>query len=278
MPASGHTWRVRLLPRSFHLETFVCGWRGHHTPAAHVGQLGDGDESLGLETPTGRRFARCLRCDSWHEVHPAPPESPRWPALPPVADLDKPRRGRELKDAVIMRVIAISRGLHSLFFGLAAVVLASIELHLGGLRSEAQRIQDALHLLGGTQGQIESRDQASNLVQRVLNLEPHAVKVLLVTAIVYSVLEGVEAVGLWLEKRWAEYLTVVALAGFLPFEIHELIKRVSVLRVGAFVVNIAILVYLVWKKRLFGIGRNRPEPDATDWEQVLRRPERAAAT
>ncbi len=66
--------------------------------------------------------------------------------------------------------------------------------------------------------------------------------------------EAVEAVGLWHERRWAEYLTALATAGFLPFEVDELIKRVTVFRVSALVINGAILVWLVWKKRLFGIG------------------------
>ena len=53
--------------------------------------------------------------------------------------------------------------------------------------------------------------------------------------------EAVEAVGLWHERRWAEYLTALATAGFLPFEIDELIKRVTVFRVSALVINVAIL-------------------------------------
>ncbi len=52
----------------------------------------------------------------------------------------------------------------------------------------------------------------------------------------------------------AEYPTALATAGFLPFEIVELTKRVTVFRIGALVVNIAILIWLVWKKRLFGVG------------------------
>jgi uncharacterized membrane protein (DUF2068 family) len=67
------------------------------------------------------------------------------------------------------------------------------------------------------------------------------------------VIEGVEAVGLWRERRWAEYLTAIATAGFLPFEIDELAKRVTILRVGALVVNLAILIWLVYRKRLFGV-------------------------
>jgi uncharacterized membrane protein (DUF2068 family) len=82
------------------------------------------------------------------------------------------------------------------------------------------------------------------------------------------VLEGTEAVGLWKERRWAEYLTAVATAGFLPFEIIELSKKVSPLKVGTFVVNIAILVYLIWAKRLFGVGRLRKQKKELDVEDV----------
>ena len=73
--------------------------------------------------------------------------------------------------------------------------------------------------------------------------------------------EGTEAVGLWYEQRWAEYLTALATAGFLPFEVHELTNRVSVLRVSALVINLAVLVYLVWRKHLFGIGGRPPVED-----------------
>ena len=69
----------------------------------------------------------------------------------------------------------------------------------------------------------------------------------------YGVLEGVEAVGLWYGKRWAEYLTFVATIVFIPYEIDELIKGVTALKVVAFVINVAIAVYLLYAKRLFGL-------------------------
>ena len=94
---------------------------------------------------------------------------------------------------------------------------------------------------------------STETINQFLNLREHTLLVLGFTATAYAVVEGVEAVGLWLERRWAEYLTAIATAGFLPFEIHELMKRVTVLRITALVVNLAILVYLVWRKRLFGI-------------------------
>jgi hypothetical protein len=70
----------------------------------------------------------------------------------------------------------------------------------------------------------------------------------------------VEAVGLWLGRRWAEYLTFVATVVFVPYEVYELIKSVSVLKVLALVINVAIVVYVLVAKRLFGLrGGGRAE-------------------
>ena len=98
-----------------------------------------------------------------------------------------------------------------------------------------------------------------------------SLRVVAFTAAVYCVLEGTEAVGLWKERRWAEYLTAVATAGFLPFEIIELSKKVSPLKVATLVVNLAILVYLIWAKRLFGVGRLRgqKEPGVEDVQKLF---------
>jgi len=55
----------------------------------------------------------------------------------------------------------------------------------------------------------------------------------------------VEGVGLWLELTWAAYLTVVSTSLLLPFELYEVIERVSMLRVGVLLVNLIIVLYLV---------------------------------
>ena len=69
----------------------------------------------------------------------------------------------------------------------------------------------------------------------------------------YAVLEGTEAVGLWQGRRWAEYLTFVATVIFVPYEIYELTKTISALKVLALVINLAIVAYLLFAKRLFGL-------------------------
>jgi len=70
-----------------------------------------------------------------------------------------------------------------------------------------------------------------------------------IVAIAYGVLEGVEAYGLWRRRRWAEWLTVIATSLLLIPEVWELTKSISLLKVGALVVNIAIVVYLVRRIR-----------------------------
>src|SRR6185369_7040766 len=69
--------------------------------------------------------------------------------------------------------------------------------------------------------------------------------------VVYGVLQLVEATGLWLVKRWGEYFAVVATSLGLPIEIYELSEKVTWLRVGALVINVAAVVYLLGTKRTF---------------------------
>src|SRR5205809_541404 len=82
-------------------------------------------------------------------------------------------------------------------------------------------------------GRAASQSSLVRELGRFLRLYTQSLLSLGVTAVACSVVEGIEAVGLWLERRWAEYLTAVATAGFLPFEIHELIDRVTWVRIVA---------------------------------------------
>jgi uncharacterized membrane protein (DUF2068 family) len=130
------------------------------------------------------------------------------------------------------------------------------------LQSRARDILDATQRgIAGT-GQGASNSFFVRELQKFVHLRRGGLQVLFVTACVYAVVEGVEAVGLWRQRRWAEYLTALATAGFLPFELHELSKRVTAGRVIALVVNVAVLFYLLWAKHLFGIGGGEKEDEA----------------
>ena len=66
-----------------------------------------------------------------------------------------------------------------------------------------------------------------------------------------------ESIGLWLGQRWGEYFAMVATSIFLPYEIYDLTVKITWLRVGAFAVNLLLVIYLVWTKRLFGVRGGR---------------------
>jgi uncharacterized membrane protein (DUF2068 family) len=265
------TWEHLEHPR-WHAETLLCSRRGHILPAADVARLGPEHAGVGIDLPDGRRFARCLRCDSWHDV--PRPVRPSAETLPPLGEIVLPRRGEELRQAIIVRIIAIDRFIHVVLFGLVFAVALELRLNIGPLRDAAQGFLDALNQAAANSTQGGSHSFLVRELQRLVDLRSGALDVLIVTSLVYAMLELIEGIGLWHEQRWAEYLTVIATAGFLPFEIVELSRRVTVIRVGALVVNVLIVVWLLFRKRLFGIegGPSATERDRPDPEVVLAPP------
>ncbi len=77
------------------------------------------------------------------------------------------------------------------------------------------------------------------------------ITVLAVSAIVYAALEATEGVGLAFRRRWAEYLTVIATGVLIPYEAFEVIRHVTLFKVGALLLNLAVVGYLAYRKRLF---------------------------
>ncbi len=67
-----------------------------------------------------------------------------------------------------------------------------------------------------------------------------------VVALGYALLYAAEGVGLWQERRWAEYLTVVATASFIPFELIALSGGVTGPKLFTFTVNVLVCAYLAW--------------------------------
>jgi uncharacterized membrane protein (DUF2068 family) len=68
----------------------------------------------------------------------------------------------------------------------------------------------------------------------------------------YSALALTEGIGLLLERTWAEYLTLILTISFVPWELFELIAHPSFIRVAIFVLNLAVLWYLIWLLRRKG--------------------------
>lgn len=76
-------------------------------------------------------------------------------------------------------------------------------------------------------------------------------RLLAVSAMLYAALEATEGVGLAMRRRWAEYLTVIATGILIPYEAYEVLRRPTLFKVGALLLNLAVVGYLAYRKRLF---------------------------
>ena len=61
----------------------------------------------------------------------------------------------------------------------------------------------------------------------------------------YAVLCIVEGLGLYLEKAWGEFLTLAITASFLPWELYEMFRHITWIKVGLFTINVLVLLYLL---------------------------------
>lgn len=89
-------------------------------------------------------------------------------------------------------------------------------------------------------------------------------------------LEAAEGISLWLAKRWAEYLTFVMTTLLLVPEFFQLTSSASPGTIIAMVVNVAVVVYLLFSKRLFGVRGGAPAEAAerdhdVSWAALERR-------
>src|SRR5271166_6224979 len=87
------------------------------------------------------------------------------------------------------------------------------------------------------------------VVEKLSHVDAKRLRQLSVGTFFYSLLFFTEGIGLLLRKRWAEYMTIVTTASFVPLEVYEIVKHADASRVLMLFVNIAILAYLVFELR-----------------------------
>lgn len=75
-------------------------------------------------------------------------------------------------------------------------------------------------------------------------------------ALVYSGLRFLEAVGLWKDRNWAQWLGAISGGIYVPVEIYEAARKATATRLVLFALNVVVVAYLVWnlwqKRRLHG--------------------------
>jgi uncharacterized membrane protein (DUF2068 family) len=78
----------------------------------------------------------------------------------------------------------------------------------------------------------------------------------------YAIIRFVEAVGLWLEKQWAEWFALISGCLYLPIEIYELAHHATPIKWAIFATNLLIVAYLAWLLRDLHNDRKRLEAAA----------------
>jgi len=275
-PSSAHvaapgTEKPRRFRPKLRYELIDCGLHGHEILGTDAAALRPEDELFARESG-GLRWYRCLRCDSWLAL--TPPEHPARKYPPPRDEIVLPLRGKPLRDRYVLRLIALDRILHFLLLSALAAAILLFASDRAALNADFTRILAGLQ--GGAGGPMStSRHGIVHDLQYLFAVNIRNLYLVGIAVAAYALLEGIEAIGLWFAKRWAEYLTFVATIVFLPYEIDELIKSVTALKLLALVINLAVAAYLLYAKRLFGVrggGRaERAEREAdTGWAPIER--------
>ena len=219
-----------------------CGTRGHITYAPDQAPLRD---RLSVSTREGTAW-RCLRCGTFVVGEPD--------ATGPVSAAPRVLRGKELRSLLILRVFAVERILRALVFGVLAYGIWRFKSSRLSIEQAFNQELPELRALMRGLGLNVNHSKLLGLIQHAFTLNARTLTWLAAGAAAYAVIEIVEAVGLWLGKRWGEYFAMVVTSVGLPFEIYDLTAKITGLPRVAFAINLSLCLYpvptkwLVWAR------------------------------
>ncbi|MCK9894937.1 DUF2127 domain-containing protein [Frankia sp. AgB32] len=222
-------------------ELRACSRKGHVTYRPDEADLA---ARLTAATPAGPSW-RCLRCGDFVPGEPA--------RSGPARDAPTLLRGRALRDATVLRLLALERLVRALLMVLVAYAILrfrrsedQVQRLFDRAVPAARPLADVLHLDLDHSPTIEH-------LRHLVHTRPQTLLLVALLLFGYAAVQIVEAVGLWLLRRWGEYFAAVATSAFLPLEVYELTERITFLRIGALIINVAAVAYLIVSKRLFGV-------------------------
>src|SRR6476469_4314505 len=250
--------------RHFDWSLRSCGARGHVTYRPDEAALA---ERLRAETAAGEAW-RCLRCEDFVPGRPH--------GSGPAEDAPLVLRGNALKDALILRILAVER----LGRGLLLLALAYGIYRFEGARNSLvmvfQQYLPLLRPIGDRLG-VDLEDTGPvKLIEEALRARHSTLLLVAAGVLAYGALQLLEGTGLWLMRRWGEYVAMVGTSLFIPLEVYELVHTVTWLKVAALALNLFAVVYLLWTKRLFGLRGGKEAFEAERHGQSLLEVERAA--
>ena len=155
------------------------------------------------------------------------------------------------KPTLLLRLIAIFeavKGVLGLMVGIAMHLLVG-----GPEHPSIQWVVSRFHL-------AEEGHSLHFIVSMLTHPDTFRLEMWTVFAVLYAALRFVEAYGLWVARRWGEWLALVSVAIYVPVEIYALTFGANVVKVGLLVLNLGLLVYLAMVLR--ATRRKRAAADA----------------
>jgi uncharacterized membrane protein (DUF2068 family) len=243
-----------------------CSRNGHVTFAPDEPAL---RAQLGATLPAGTAW-RCLRCGTFVPGEPALSGPAR--AAPVVP------RGPEIRSKLILRLFALERFARALLFGALAVALWRFVANRASIEAALNRDMPVVRDIFGDLGVNISHSTIYGLVQHAVTLSAGTATLLALGATGYAAIEVIEGAGLWLARRWGEYFAMIVTSLGLPLESYDLTRKVSALALVLLAANLALVLYLILTKRLFGVRGGKEAYDARlRSESVLAEAQRLAA-
>jgi uncharacterized membrane protein (DUF2068 family) len=234
-----------------------CGRHGHITYAPDEPEL---RAQLHAETPLGVVW-RCLRCGDFVLGEPH--------GSGPAASAPEVRRGRAIRDLVILRLLSVERLIRGLVVLLGAYAVFRFSSNRGSVQKAFEQDLPAVENLAKKFNWNIADSSILTTIQRIIGTDAGTLRWVGVGLLVYGVLQLIEATGLWLLKRWGEYFAAVATSLFIPLEVYEINEKVTWVRIGALLINVGAVVYLVVTKRLFGVRGGKAAYEAARHEASL---------
>ncbi len=228
----------------------TCARKGHITYAPDETGLRD---RLVAPTPVGEAW-RCLRCGTY--VHGEPHGSG------PAADAPLVARGKQLRDQLIMRFFAIERVLRGIVVGAAAYGVWRFSHSQKTVEAIFDKDLPLFKPIANKAGWDLDHSKLVTTIRHAFELKSSTLQWVALALAIYALIEIIEAVGLWMLKRWGEYFAVLATSFGLPLEIYDLVEKITWLRIGTLLVNVGLVVYLLVSKRLFGIRGGKKAHEA----------------
>ncbi len=125
--------------------------------------------------------------------------------------------------------------------------LLLIALGIGLFRHTDVNPAEQIEHLVGTLKLDHDNQYIHSAIEWVSGVKPQQLRAISVGTFLYAALYLVEGTGLLLRKRWGEYFTVFATGFFIPLEIYEVAKSLTLPRLSILVINVAIVIYLIYQ-------------------------------